>query len=277
MHPFKTMFTGPPGLPFGPNLPSPKFKEVKAKRKKVKSRAVAEKERKNKRPERQKEREAWLQRRAKRRAEEKKSRAERGEPEEKKAKKGARKSNLGTEQIDATILKVLGRSRKTKKVASKPKAEKVEVVGPKWRHGMREEKHEVCTGRKKGINKLKASQVSPSKDNLDKTKTLEERQLKSDVCQVLPIVDVGPDHQADGGHSEGNGDEAEAPAWPLGSDCAAPSGGEEAAELASPQPAQNPLNPEAFCQKFFQVRSKQFCIILNMVDACVLFIVLQIH
>ena len=277
MHPFKRMFQGLPGLSFGPNLPSPKFKEVKARRMKVKSRAVAEKERKNKRPERQKEREKWLQRRAKRRAEEKKSRAERGEPEEKKAKKGARKSNLGTEQIDATILKVLGRSRKTKKVASKPKAEKVEVVGPKWRHGMREEKHEVCTGRKKGINKLKASQVSPSKDNLDKTKTLEERQLKSDVCQVLPIVDVGPDHQADGGHSEGNGDEAEAPAWPLGSDCAAPSGGEEAAELASPQPAQNPLNPEAFCQKFFQVRSKQFCIILNMVDACVLFIVLQIH
>ena len=277
MHPFKRMFQGPPGLSFGLNLPSPKFKEVKAKRWKVKSRAVAEKERKNKRPERQKEREKWLQRRAKRRAEEKKSRAERGEPEEKKAKKGARKSNLGTEQIDATILKVLGRSRKTKKVASKPKAEKVEVVGPKWRHGMREEKHEVCTGRKKGINKLKASQVSPSKDNLDKTKTLEERQLKSDVGQVLPIVDVGPDHQADGGHSEGNGDEAEAPAWPLGSDCAAPSGGEEAAELASPQPAQNPLNPEAFCQKFFQVRSKQFCIILNMVDACVLFIVLQIH
>ena len=277
MHPFKRMFQGPPGLSFVPNLPSPKFKEVKAKRRKVKSRAVAEKERKNKRPERQKEREKWLQRRAKRRAEEKKSRAERGEPEEKKAKKGARKSNHGTEQIDATILKVLGRSRKTKKVASKPKAEKVEVVGPKWRHGMREEKHEVCTGRKKGINKLKASQVSPSKDNLDKTKTLEERQLKSDVCQVLPIVDVGPDHQADGGHSEGNGDEAEAPAWPLGSDCAAPSSGEEAAELASPQPAQNPLNPEAFCQKFFQVRSKQFCIILNMVDACVLFIVLQIH
>ena len=277
MHPFKRMFQGPPGLSFGPNLPSPKFKEVKAKRRKVKSRAVAEKERKNKRPERQKEREKWLQRRAKRRAEEKKSRAERGEPEEKKAKKGARKSNHGTEQIDATILKVLGRSRKTKTVASKPKAKKVEMVAPNWKHGMREEKHEVPTSKKKGIKKLKASQVSPSKDNLHKTKTLEERQPKSDVCQVLPIVDVGPDHQADGGHSEGNGDEAEAPAWPLGSDCAAPSGGEEAAELASPQPAQNPLNPEAFCQKFFQVRSKQFCIILNMVDACVLFIVLQIH
>ena len=41
------MFQGPPGLSFGPNLPSPKFKEVKAKQKKVKSRAAAEKERKN--------------------------------------------------------------------------------------------------------------------------------------------------------------------------------------------------------------------------------------
>ena len=60
MHPFKRMFQGPPGLSFGLNLPSPKFKEVKAKRWKVKSRAVAEKERKNKRPERQKEREKWL-------------------------------------------------------------------------------------------------------------------------------------------------------------------------------------------------------------------------
>ena len=254
---------------------------MKSKKKKVKSRAAAEKERKNTRKERQRERrrerDARLQRRAKRREEEKKSRAERGEPDRKKVKRSVRRSSHGTEEVDAIILKVLGRSRKTKKAASMPKAGKVEMVGPKWRHGMREEKHEVCTGRKKGINKLKASQVSPSKDNLDKTKTLEERQLKSDVCQVLPIVDVGPDHQADGGHSEGNGDEAEAPAWPLGSDCAAPSGGEEAAELASPQPAQNPLNPEAFCQKFFQVRSKQFCIILNMVDACVLFIVLQIH
>ena len=271
----------PPGLKFGPALLLPRFKVVKKPRKKVTSRAKAERTRQNQREdrqaERQRRRDEKLSRRKARREEKKLSRAERGEPEVMKAKKSTRKSSHGTEEVDAIILKVLGRSRKTKKAASMPKAGKVEMVGPKWRHGMREEKHEVCTGRKKGINKLKASQVSPSKDNLDKTKTLEERQLKSDVCQVLPIVDVGPDHQADGGHSEGNGDEAEAPAWPLGSDCAAPSSGEEAAELASPQPAQNPLNPEAFCQKFFQVRSKQFCIILNMVDACVLFIVLQIH
>ena len=135
---------------------------------------------------------------------------------------------------------------------------------------MREEKHEVCTGKKKGFKKLKASQVSPSKDNLDKTKTVEERQPQSDVCQVLPIVDVGPDYQADGGHLEGNGNGAEALAWLLGPDCAAPT---EAAELASTQPAQNSLDPEAFCLKFYQVRRKQFNLIENMAGACLLYIV----
>ena len=249
----------PPGLNlmFGPDpLPLPlKLKRTKTPRKKVKSRAEAEKMRKSQRPERQKEesrrRAEKLKRRASRREEEKKSRAERGEPEVLKSKKSTRKSSHGTEEVDAIILKVLGRSQKTKKVAPKPKAEKVEVAGTKWRHGMREEKHEVCTGKK-----LKASQVSPSKDNLDKTKPLEERQPNSDVFQVLPIVDVGPDYQADGGHLKSNGDGAEALAWPLAPDCAAPSCGEEAAELASPLlPAQNLLSPEAFCMKFYQVRN----------------------
>ena len=36
-------------------------------------------------------------------------------------------------------------------------------------------------------------------------------------------------------------------------DYALPSSGEEAAELASPLPDQSPLDPEAFCMKFFQV------------------------
>ena len=248
----------PPGLNlmFGPDpLPLPlKLKRTKTPRKKVKSRAKAEKTRVSKRPEKQKEesrrRAERLLRRANKREEEKKSMAERGEPEVLKPKKSTRKSSHGTEEVDAIILKVLGRSQKTKKVASKSKVEKVEVAGTKWRHGMREEKHEVCTGKK-----LKASQVSPSKDNLDKTKPLEERQPNSDVCQVLPIVDVGPDYQADGGHLRSNGDGAEALAWPLAPDCAAPSCGEEAAELASPPlPAQNLLSPEAFCMEFYQVR-----------------------
>ena len=252
---------------------------MKSKKKKVKSRAAAEKERKNTRKERQRERrrerDARLQRRAKRREEEKKSRAERGEPDRKKVKRSVRRSSHGTEEVDATILKVLGRSHKSKKVGSKVKDRMVEkevVARQTWRHGLREERHEDRTGKaqqeKSWRKKLKASKVSPSKDNLGRPKALEERQPKADVGQV-PIVDMGPDNQADGGHSEGNGDGAES--------LAASSKSEEAAELASPQPAQNLLDPEAFCQKFFQVRSKQFCIILNMVEACFLFILLKIH
>ena len=241
------------------NLPSLKFKEVKAKKKKVKSRAEAERERKDKRPERQKKREDWLQRRAKRREEEKKSRAERGEPEGKKAKRSVRKSSHGTEEVDATILKVLGKSHKSKKEGSKVKDRMVEkevVARQTWRHGLREERHEDRTGKaqqeKSWRKKLKASKVSSSKDNLGKPKTLEERQPKADIGQVLPMVDVGPDHQADGGDF-GNGDGAAALVWSLGPDHTAPSSGEEAAELGSLQPAQNLLDPEAFCRKFYQV------------------------
>ena len=226
---------------------------MKSKKKKVKSRAAAEKERKNTRKERQRERrrerDARLQRRAKRREEEKKSRAERGEPDRKKVKRSVRRSSHGTEEVDATILKVLGRSHKSKKVGSKVKDRMVEkevVARQTWRHGLREERHEDRTGKaqqeKSWRKKLKASKV-------------EERQPKADVGQV-PIVDMGPDHQADRGHSEGNGDGAESLAWSLGPDFAASSRSEEAAELASLQPAQNPLDPEAFCQKFYQVRSK---------------------
>ena len=191
------MFQGPPGLSFGPNLPSPKFKEVKAKRRKVKSRAVAEKERKNKRPERQKEREEWLQRRAKRREEEK---LKRGEPEVTKAKRCTRKSNHGTEKVDSIILKFLGKSQKSRKVVSKTKAKMVQssvVPGPTWRHGMREERHEGRTVKghpeMKRSRKLRKSQVSPKAD----------KPPKVDIHQAVPIVDVGPDYGADGVHPSG--------------------------------------------------------------------------
>ena len=238
---------------------------MKSKKKKVKSRAAAEKERKNTRKERQRERrrerDARLQRRAKRREEEKKSRAERGEPEVMKVKKSTRKSSHGTEEVDAIILKVLRRSHKSKKVATKVKDKMVakeKVAGSTWRHGMGEERHEERSGKaqqeKSQREKLKASQVSGGAGNMGKIKTVKEKQPKSDVCKVLPIVDVGPDCQADGGHLEGNGDGAGTLAWPLEPDCAAPSSVEEAAELASPLPAQNPLDPEAFCMKFYQVR-----------------------
>ena len=252
---------------FGPYpLPLPlKLKRTKTPRKKVKSRAKAEKTRVSKRPEKQKEesrrRAERLLRRANKREEEKKSRAERGEPEVLKAKKSTRKSSHGTEEVDAIILKVLGRSHNSKKAESKSKgkkAKKEKVAEPKWRHGMREERHEDRTGKvqkKKLSRKLKAIQVFLCADNLDNTKTAEGKQSKAEACQVLPIVDVGTDYEADGGLFD-LGDGAAALAWPLGPENALPSSGEEAAALVSPLPAQTPLDPEAFCMEFYQVGKK---------------------
>ena len=132
------------------DLPPVKFKEMKAKRQKVKSRSEAERVRKANRAARQVRKEARLQMRADKREEEKQRRAEMGEPEVTKAKKCAKKNNHGTEVIDATILKVLGKSQKSKKVVPKRKKkndERPEVAGPrpKWRHGMREERQEGRT------------------------------------------------------------------------------------------------------------------------------------
>ena len=257
MHPFKQCFQGPPGLSFasGPDFPSPKFKEVKAKRMKVKSRAVAEKERKRKRPERQKEREARLQRRAKRREENEKSRTEREEPvvAKTKAKRNSR-SHHGAEQVDAVILKLLGKSHKSKGAAGKGKKgvvnkEKVDTmqgtVGMKWKPGMREEAGEGWQLERKMKQKAEAEGSSKKKKTLKPTRT-------SDIHQAVPVVDIGPDCEADGLHSS-CGDRAVELGWP--------SSGEEAAELASPLPAQNQLDPEAFCMQFFQVKRKQCCII----------------
>ena len=254
MHPFKRMFQGPPGLSFGPNLPSPKFKEVKAKQKKVKSRAAAEKERKNTRKERQREREDKLRRRAKRREEENQCKAK---PEVTKAKKCTRKSNHGTEQVDIIILKLLRKSQKSRKEVSKSranKAESPEAARPNWRHGMREERHEVRNFKanleKKRSGNLEPSQVSPSVDNLDKTNPLEEKPTVADIHQTVPIVDVvGPDCAAHEVHSSSGGGAVQL-GWPHEPDHTVPSSG-----------AQSPIDPEAFCLKFFQVRRKQFCII----------------
>ena len=263
---------------FGPDplLPLPlKFKRTKTPRKKVKSRAKAEKTRVSQRPERQKEesrrRAERLLRRANKREEEQKSRAERGELEVTKAKKSVWKGSHGTEEVDAIILKVLGRSQKSKKVVQKSRAKKVEspeVAGPKWRHGMQEERHEGRTLAKTRRKQLKASQVSPSSGNLDKAKSLEERQPKAGVGQVLSMVEVGPDYQADGGHFS-NGDGAEALVWPLGPDYAELSNGEEMAELASPLPAKNPLDPETFCLKFYQVRKELFMCFIQKNRWCI--------
>ena len=153
------------------NLPSLKFKEVKAKKKKVKSRAEAERERKDKRPERQKKREEWLQRRAKRREEKKLCNTE---PEVIKAKRPTRKSNHGTEQIDSTILKLLRKSQKSKKVTAKSRAEK-------WRHGMREERHESRS--------VKAKPPRKTSEKVEKSKATvsEEVVISSEELNLKPF------------------------------------------------------------------------------------------
>ena len=234
------------GLHIGPHFPErqSKFKEAKAKRKKMKSRAKAEKERKKKRPERQKRKADKVKRRAQKKEEERLKRAERGEPEVIKVKKSATNSHHGTEQIDSTILKLLRKSHRSKKEVPHKKEKKVgrPEVASQWR-GVREERHEARQ-EKKQREKLKPNEIYQSKDYQDKTEHLEEKKkkcsstfseaAKDPVEEKLPRADI---HYA------------------------LPGSGQEAAELASPLPDQNPLDPEAFCMKFFQVIKKQSCII----------------
>ena len=141
-----------PGLKFKPVPPAVKFKEVKAKRRKVESKTQAERARKLGKAERKKRRADRLQRRADRREEEKHRRAENGEAEVTKARsKRDPMSHHGTESVDTTILKLLGKSHKSKKVTGKGKTNKVEKKkietqqgpeGTKWKPGMREEPRE---------------------------------------------------------------------------------------------------------------------------------------
>ena len=120
------------GLHVGPHFPErqTKFKEAKAKKKKMKSRAKAEKERKKKRPERQKRKEDKGKRRAQKKEEERLKRAERGEPEVARAKKSATNSHHGTEQIDSTILKLLRKSHKSKKAG--PQYTEKKLTNQRW-------------------------------------------------------------------------------------------------------------------------------------------------
>ena len=141
-----------PGLG-GRDLSPLKFKRVKTAKRKVKTKSEMERARKAKRLERKNKRKARLQRRADRREEEKQRRDERGEPQVTKTRSKRRdpKSHHGTEMVDTTILKLLGKSHKSKKVAGKNKPNRVEMKkvgtqhgseGAKWKPGMREEPRE---------------------------------------------------------------------------------------------------------------------------------------
>ena len=207
----------PTGLVFGPcRAPPPKFRRTKTatrkawywseteKRRKVWSKAGSERKRKAKMPERKKKREELsrkkkredlLKTRTQRREEEKQRKEEAGESlvANKKAKR-LLKSRHGAEQVDATILRLLGRSYKScKKVAPKSKNSdrKVEeVAAAKWRHGMREERRESWSAR------------------------AQLRRRTPCAKKLVKIVDIGPDYEAEGRHCS-SGDGAAEMVWPL--------------------------------------------------------------
>ena len=253
-----------PDLPAGPDrldLP-PMFKKTKRKTKgKVKSRSKGESrskvQRAKKGEERKKKREEWLLMRAQRRVEEKQRKAEMGEPVVKKVKaKRDPKSHHGAEQVDATIIKLLGRSHKShKKMAPKSKDNNVEwVAGPKWRHGMREERNES--------RRVKAKPPKKTSEKMEKSKAKATvRQPKAGVQQVVPTVDVGPDYEADKLDWAEEKQSKLVSIVDVGPDFEADEGlcgsGDGAAELAWPLPIQAPLEAMPPCMEFYQVRIQQ--------------------
>ena len=205
----------PPGLVFGPcSVPPPRFKRTKTvkrkawywsqteKKRKVLSKSGSERKRKAELPSRKKKREDLsrkkkredlLKTRAQRREEEKQRKEDVGEPLVAKKKAKNLKGHHGAEQVDATILKLLGKSHKScKKVAPKSKNSdrKVEeVAAAKWRHGMREERRESWSTR------------AQLRKRTPRTKKL------------VKIVDVGADYEAEGYCNSGDG--AAEMVWPL--------------------------------------------------------------
>ena len=158
----------PTGLVFGPcRAPPPKFRRMKTatrkpwywsqteKKRKLWSKSGSERQRKAELPERKKKREDLSRKKKKedqsksreqRREEEKKRKEDAGEPLVTKKKAKNLKSHHGAEQVDATILRLLGRSHKScKKVAPKTKKSDLQVEEfdtPKWIPGMRKDRLE---------------------------------------------------------------------------------------------------------------------------------------
>ena len=238
------------------------------KKRKVWSKSGSERKRKAELPSRKKKREDLsrkkkredlLKTRKQRREEEKQRKEEAGEPmvTKKKAKRDL-KSHHGAEKVDATILKLLGKSHKSCKKVGPLKSKKSdmkveEVAAPKWRNGMREERRESWSARAqlrkrtpcpKNLVKTKAAvsgQIVICSEQKtfkpisieDETKTEEEKQVKA--VQEVPIVDIGPDYEAEGRHCS-SGDGAEEMSWPL--------------------PIQAPLEPMPPAMELFQARQK---------------------
>ena len=133
----------------------------------------------------------------------------------------------GTEMVDSTILKVLGKSPKSKVTA-------------------------VAKGRRKReALKVVAQEEKGSRISRKITHEKMQERKKRSKSPVLPCVDLGPDLDADGQHF-GNADGAMALVWPLGPDCSEPGSGDEAWAL----PIQAPPEPMPPCLELFQVRQK---------------------
>ena len=211
-HQFNVCYQVPLGLNMmsGPDPRPLKFKKMKAPRKqKVKSRSERERMRLDRQPERKKKREEWLNRRAKKREEEKLARAESGEPEVTKAKaKRNPKSNHGKEQIDAIILKLLGKSHKSEKVCVKGKKKKAEkkkgetqqgADQMKWKPGMKEEAGEGWQEERKLRQEAESKRSSKEKETTDSTipKTEMTENEATSSKEEMVLEDIGSDPEAD--------------------------------------------------------------------------------
>ena len=181
------------------------------------------------------------------------------------------------------------------------KVDKPEVVGPKWTHGMREQAHECSTGKAKQRKKIRtrAENLEETEESENEVKKPGSVFSKAEEDTIPSAPDSPPPELTDSDigmtASSSSSDEedevaisgdihisSELPTTNISSrkkkseeeaafseevnissapDYALPSSGEEAAELASPLPDQSPLDPEAFCMKFFRVIKKQSCII----------------
>ena len=197
---------------FGPDphpLKMMKLKKMRTMRKKVKSRSELEKRRKPLKQERQKRREEKKQKRAARREEEKERRAEGGEVKVTKVKaKRDSKSNHGKEQVDGIILKLLGKSHKSKRTAGKDKNKVVEKkkpktqeerVGTKWKPGMKEEAGERWQKERKLKQKAESKRSSKKEENPNSTmpKTEKDKSVATSSEDGVVIEDVGSDPEAD--------------------------------------------------------------------------------
>ena len=230
---FQALFI--PGCSSGPELPPLRLKDTKVPRKKkyfffggeqaVKTRSSAKSERARKaaKEERKKVIKKKQEQNAAKQKEEERLRKEAGVVAEVRKKRPNNISIKGTEKVDSTILKVLGKSPKSKVAA-------------------------VAKSR----GKREASKVVPQEEKFSRKiihEKMQERKKRS-KSPVLPCVDLGPDLDADGPYF-GNADGAMALVWPLGPDCSEPGSGE-----AGALSIQAPMEPMPPCMELFQVRQK---------------------